>query len=78
MSKKAKNIEVEIREGSENSDNFVDLEVVIKDRVIGRIKQSEGERFCHVELPSGQTASQRSIEDGVQDILEEYNLHYKK
>lgn len=78
MAKKIKEHQVEIREGSEHAPDFKDLEIVINDKVIGRIKQSEGERFCHVELPSGQTASQRSIDDGIEDILKEYNLHYKK
>lgn len=78
MSNKIKEYEVIIREGAEQSSDFTDLEVVIDQKVIGRVKQADGERFCHIELPSGQTASQRSLDDGVQDILEEYNLHYKK
>ena len=78
MSKKVKEQAVIIREGAEHSADFTDLEIVIDEQVIGRVKKASGERFCHVELPSGQTASQRSIDGAVQDILMEYNLHHKK
>lgn len=78
MAKKVREQEVIIREGSEHSSDFTDLEIIIGEKVIGRVKQADGERFCHVELPSGQTASQRTIDDAVQDILKEYNLHFKK
>ncbi|WP_018659372.1 DUF2969 family protein [Allofustis seminis] len=74
MSKKNE-ASVELRSTDESTDDFMQLEVVIKNQVIGKLSHVEGERFFNVENYSGKLESARSIEDGVEMILADYHLH---
>lgn len=74
MSKKNKQIEVEINETKNNTDDFTEFELVVKKKVIGRLQQ-EGDGLVNVEFKSGNKRTAQSIDEGVQMIIEEYNLH---
>lgn len=74
MGRRNKNIEVEIRETERNTDAFTELEVVVKKQVIGTIEQAEGEQ-ARVLLKSGKVRPAKTIDDGIQLVIAEYNLH---
>lgn len=66
---------IELRLTGESNEEFTEIEVMLKNRCIGKISQIDGERFVSVENYNGKTGSARSIEDGLQMILEDYHLH---
>lgn len=74
MGKKNKQIEVEINETQNNTDTFTEYELVVRKRVIGKLQQ-EGDGLVNVEFNSGKKRTAQSIDEGVQMIIEEYNLH---
>ncbi|OJF92155.1 DUF2969 family protein [Alkalibacterium sp. f15] len=74
MAKRNKQIEVEINETKNNTDAFTELELVVKKKVIGTLQQ-EGDSLVGVEFKSGKKRTAQSIDEGVQMIIEEYNLH---
>ena len=74
MGKRSRQIEVEINETKNNTDDFTELELVVKKKVIGRLQQ-EGDSLVNVEFKSGNKRTAQSIDQGVQMIIEEYNLH---
>lgn len=74
MGKRNRQIEVEINETKNNTDDFTELELVVKKKVIGRLQQ-EGDSLVNVEFKSGNKRTAQSIDQGVQMIIEEYNLH---
>lgn len=75
MARKNKNEEVSIVAGKRDSDVVTDLKVQIKDQVIGEIFQDEGGRQIQVTYNNGRKGSALTIEDAVQSIIAEYNLH---
>lgn len=75
MARKNKIEEVSIVAGSRDSDTVTDLIVQVKDQVIGEIFQDEGDRHIQVTYKNGRKGSAISIEDAVQSIIAEYNLH---
>lgn len=74
MVKRNKQIEVEINETENNTEEFTELELVVKKKVIGTL-QKEGDSLVSVEFKSGKKRTAQSIDEGVQMIIEEYNLH---
>lgn len=74
MGRRNKNIEVEIQETKKNSNDYTELEVVVKKQVIGTISQPEGEQAT-VLLKSGKTYKVKTVEEGIQLVIAEYNLH---
>lgn len=78
MARKNKNEEVTIVATKKDSDTVTDLEVRIGDKVIGGIHQEEGDRQYQVTMTNNQKATTVSIEDAVQTILADYNLHNKR
>jgi len=74
MGKRNKQIEVEINETENNTDTFTEYELVVRKRVIGKLQQ-EGDGLVNVEFKSGKKRTAQSIDEGVQMIIEEHNLH---
>ena len=75
MARKKKNEEVSIVATKQDSDTVTDLEVLLGDDVIGKIYQGEEDRQLQVTFNNDQKATAVSIEDAVQAILADYNLH---
>lgn len=74
MSKRNKNIEVEINEMENSKGNYTELELVVRKKVIGKIMQKE-DGPVSVEFKTGKKRTARSVDEGVQLVIEEYNLH---
>lgn len=74
MGRRNKNIEVEIQETKKNSTSYTELEVVVKKQVIGTISQPEGEQAT-VVFKSGKSRTVKTVEEGIQTVIAEYNLH---
>lgn len=75
MARKKKNEEVSIVTTKLDSDTVTDLEVQIGDKTIGGIHQGEEDRQIQVTFHNNQKGTAISIEDAVQAILADYNLH---
>lgn len=75
MARKNKPIEVDIRETDKNKNNVTDLEVVVKKKVIGTIHQADGDRLVSVEMSSGKKRQVSSVDEAIETIIAEYNLH---
>lgn len=75
MARKNKNEEVSIVATKNDSDVVTDLQVLIGDKLIGEIYQGEGDRHYQLTNVKEQKGTALSIEDAVQSILADYNLH---
>ena len=75
MARKKKQEEISIVEGKLDSDTVTDLQVMAKDDLIGEVFQEEEDRQFQVKFANGRKGSALSIEDAVQAIIAEYNLH---
>jgi hypothetical protein len=75
MARKKKPQEVSIIPTKRDSDVVTDLQVIIKDQVIGEIYQGEDERHYQVTNLKDQKGTALTVEDAVQSILADYNLH---
>jgi len=75
MSKKNKPVEVELIETNKHTERNMDLEVKVKKKTIGTLKQGEDDRMIKVTLTSGKEFNAGSVDEGVQSIIAEYNLH---
>lgn len=75
MARKKKNEEVSIVATKRDSDTVTDLEVLLGEQVIGKVTQGEEDRQLQVTFNNHQKATAVSIEDAVQAILADYNLH---
>lgn len=75
MARKKKNEEVSIVATKRDSDTITDLEVLLGEQVIGKVYQGEEDRQLQVTFNNDQKATAVSIEDAVQSILADYNLH---
>lgn len=74
MSKRNKNIEVEINETENSKANYTELELVVRKKVIGKIMQ-KADGPVSVEFKTGKKRTARSVDEGIQLVIEEYNLH---
>lgn len=74
MSKRNKNIEVEINEVAGSSKSTTELELLVRKKVIGKVYHQE-EGAVTVEFKSGKKRTAHSVDEGIQLIIEEYNLH---
>jgi len=70
-----KNEEVTIDATYRDSDTVTDLEVKIDDEVIGTIHRGEEDRQYQVSYGEDQKATATSIDNAVQAIISDYNLH---
>jgi hypothetical protein len=74
MGRRNKNIEVEIQETKKNTETYTDLEVIVNRQVIGTVQQEEGEQ-ARVSFKSGRERTANTVEEAIQMIIAEYNLH---
>lgn len=75
MARKNKNKEVSIEETKFNSDAVTDLEVLIDDKIAGKIHQGEEDRHFQATNLDDQKGTALSVEDAVQSIVSDYNLY---
>lgn len=75
MARKKKSEEVSIVATKHDSDTVTDLEVLLGEQVIGKVFQGEEDRQLQVTFNNDQKGTAVSIEDAVQAILADYNLH---
>ena len=75
MARKKKNEEISIVATKLDSDTVTDLEVLSGDKVLGKIHQGEDDRQLQVTFYNDQKGTALSVEDAVQAILADYNLH---
>lgn len=74
MTKGNKKIEVEIKETANNKEGFVELSLSAGKRSIGLIQQEEGKSVT-VVTNAGVESKARTIDDGINQLLMDYNLH---
>ena len=74
MYKRKMQIEIERNETKNKTKDFTEVELIIRKKVIGTLQQ-EKDGPVAVELKSGKKRTAQSIDEGVQMIIEEYNLH---
>lgn len=74
MANRNKNIEVEIKETTNQSDALTELEVLVKNKVIGTVRQPLDEQVT-VSYKSEKEMTAKTIDEGIQMIIAEYNLH---
>lgn len=74
MGRKNKNIEVEIQETKKNTETYADLEIVVNKKIIGTVSQEENEQ-AYATYKSGREIPVRSVEEGIETVIAEYNLH---
>ncbi len=75
MARKKKNEEVSIVATSKDSDVVTDLQVLVGDKKIGEVYQGEEDRHFQVTNVKNDKGTALSIEDAVQSIIADYNLH---
>lgn len=74
MANRNKNIEVEIKETTNQSDSLTELEVLVKNKVIGTVRQPLDEQVA-VSYKTEKEMTAKTIDEGIQMIIAEYNLH---
>lgn len=75
MSRKNKNIEVEINETSQNKNGRTDLEVLVKNKRIGTVQKDVEDKFFTAQSNSGGERKVSTVDQAIQAIIEAYNLH---
>ena len=75
MARKKKAEEINIVAGKKDSETVTDLQVFVKDRLIGEIYQGEEVRQYQITYENGRKGTALNIEDAVRAIIAEYNLH---
>lgn len=75
MARKKKAEEINIVAGKKDSETVTDLQVFVKDRLIGEIYQGEEDRQYQIAYENGRKGTALNIEDAVRAIIAEYNLH---
>ena len=74
MSKGNKKIQVEVKETPNNKEGFTELELYVNDEKIGKLQQVEGQSVI-VTTNSGTESKVRTVDEGVNKLIMEYNLH---
>ncbi|WP_034551112.1 DUF2969 family protein [Carnobacterium funditum] len=74
MTKGNKKIEIEIKETPNNKEGFIELSLSAGKQQIGLIQQEEGKSVT-VIFNSGAESKARSVDDGINQLLMDYNLH---
>ncbi len=75
MARKKKEEEISIVAGKKDSDTVTDLQILAKDELIGSVFQEEGDRQFQLTYKNGRKGAALTVEDAVQSILADYNLH---
>ena len=74
MSKGNKKIQVEVKETSNNKEGFVELELYVNDKKIGQLQQKKGQTVT-VTTNSGTESKARTVDEGINKLIMDYNLH---
>ncbi|MBC9825699.1 DUF2969 family protein [Carnobacterium inhibens] len=74
MAKGNKKIQVEVKETPNNKEGFTELELYVNDEKIGKLQQVEGQSVI-VTTNSGTESKVRTVDEGVNKLIMEYNLH---
>ncbi len=72
-----KKAEIEIRETENDTENYTEVEVFESDRSIGIISELDDGNFEAIYL-NGAKRKLSTLEEGVEYIIREYNLHDMK
>lgn len=74
MAKGNKKIQVEVKETPNNKEGFTELELYVNDDKIGKLQQVEGQSVI-VTTNSGTESKVRTVDEGINKLIMEYNLH---
>lgn len=74
MSKGNKKVQVEVKETPNNREGFTELELYVNDEKIGQLQQEEGQTVT-VTNNSGTESKVRSVDEGINKLIMDYNLH---
>lgn len=74
MAKGNKKIQVEVKETPNNKEGFTELELYVNDEKIGKLQQVEGQSVI-VTTNSGTESKVRTVDEGINKLIMEYNLH---
>lgn len=74
MAKKNKS-EVVIKESANHTDEFTEFELFIRKDKIGTIQQPQGKEITII-TKDGKQGKAKSIDEAVNDLIMDYNLHY--
>ncbi len=74
MAKGNKKIQVEVKETPNNKEGFTELELYVNDEKIGKLQQAEGQSVI-VTTNSGTESKVRTVDEGINKLIMEYNLH---
>lgn len=74
MSKNSKKIQVEVKETAKNKEGFVELELYVNEEKIGMIQQETGNPVTVISN-SGTESKARSVDEGINQLIMDYNLH---
>lgn len=74
MAKSSKKIQVEVKETAKNKEGFVELALYVNQEQIGMIQQEEGKPVT-VLTNAGTESKAKSIDEGINNLLMDYNLH---
>ncbi|AGY81065.1 MULTISPECIES: DUF2969 family protein [Carnobacterium] len=74
MAKGNKKIQVEVKETPNNKEGFTELELYVNDEKIGKLQQVEGQSVI-VTTNSGTESKVKTVDEGINKLVMEYNLH---
>lgn len=74
MGKGHKKIQVDVRETERDTEQFTDLELFVNNKKIGSLQQEESKPVT-VITPNGSESKVKSIDEGINALIMEYNLH---
>ena len=74
MARGNKEVKVEVRETERNTEDFVELELIITDEKIGTVQQ-EGKKNPTVSMKDGKSFVVKTVDAGINDLIMDYNLH---
>lgn len=75
MAKKNKKNDVEIKETKNSTADFTELEVLVNKNNVGIIQQEKG-KSINIITRDGKTAKAKSVDDAMNQLIMDYNLHY--
>lgn len=74
LARSNKEISVEVRETSKNTESFVELELVVNKEVIGTVQQEVGQNPVII-TNDGKQQTVKSVDVGINELIMAYNLH---
>ncbi|SIN98093.1 Protein of unknown function [Carnobacterium alterfunditum] len=74
MSKGNKKVQVEVKETPNNREGLTELELYVNGKKIGQLQQKEGQTVT-ITTNSGTESKARSVDDGINKLIMDYNLY---